>query len=195
MKQKICLKCNAKVADNLSLCSNCGAEQTKENASMSQNQPTNKSQKSSNNNQMKIKFQEKTDNTNINGILLRPGGMLLISTYEILFGAFLFFSGIFVILYANSSSVQASSALGGISSSEIFVLGGIIVLWGVLGIAGAILFLKWKNIGFILSILFMISTGLILFAFYFIPLVSMFLALVYFVFNKHFKDTWNSMKS
>lgn len=151
---------------------------------MPQDQPTN-------NDQMKIKFRQ---NPAPKAQTMIPGGMILISTYEILLGVFLVFSGIFIILYANSSSVQSNTALAGTSSSEFLVLGVIIILWGILGIAGAILFLKWKNIGYALTLLFLISTGLILFAFYFIPLVSMIISLIYFIFNKRFKDTFNAMK-
>lgn len=126
----------------------------------------------------------------------RPIGITLISIYEIILGVIIALISLLFFIFAFSSNTKLNGALVGTNYHIIFfVLGTIVILWGLIGIVGAILFLQWKNSGYILSLLFLITTGIILFELYFIPIVVMVASLIYFSTNKNFKKIFNDMKN
>ncbi len=134
-------------------------------------------------------------NPNYGQPVIRPVGITLIAIYEIIFGVILVFLGLILFSVGNNPTVQINDAVGGTSyASAFFVLGIIVILWGLLGIIGAILFLQWKNSGYIMSLIFLISTGVVMFSLYLIPLIAMIVSLVYFFSNQNFKNTFNYMK-
>lgn len=219
---KSCPKCNASIEDNLNFCSNCGANLKVEMSGNMQNQsfiPNNPSIQPYSANpiqqppnptgnpyyqqqppaggsyyqQQPGNFQQ---NPNYTGNVNRPVGITLISIYEIVLGAILGLIGVFLFSLSNNINVQLNSALSGTNYSAIFeVLGVIFVALGVLGIVGAILFLQWKNSGYIISLIFLIIQGILLFAFYLIPVIALVASLIYFFSNQNFKNTFNYMKN
>lgn len=126
----------------------------------------------------------------------RPVGITLIAIYEIIIGGIIVLFSLLFYLFAFSSNTRLNGALVGKNYHLIFfVLGTIIIAWGLLGIVGAVLFLRGKHSGYIMSIMFLITAGILLFALYFIPTIVMVVSLVYFFTNKNFKATFHAMKN
>lgn len=129
------------------------------------------------------------------GQVVKPMGLTLLVIYEIILGALLIFIGLYVFSLSTSVAVQLADALGGTNYSGEFVIIGIIfMLWGVLGIIAGFFMNQWKGSGLTMSYIFLISTGILLFALYFIPLIAMIAFIYYFHSNQNFNNAFNSMR-
>ena len=129
------------------------------------------------------------------GPVSRPMGITLIAIYEIIFGALIALLGLYFFVFSTSFNVQLADALYGTNYFVILFIFGIIgILWGAIGILGGYYFLKWKQSGLVLTYIFLISTGLLLYSFFLIPSLIAITAIIYFNFSNSFKQIFEFMK-
>ncbi len=127
----------------------------------------------------------------------RQTGMILIIIYQILIGILIIISGFFV--YALANTCISFGALGGCQGFtpdkglEIVVV--LIMMWGLVGIISASLLITWNYYGYVASWFFLITTGIILFEIYLVPLVCMIISLYYYTHNMEFKESIKMIKA
>ena len=98
----------------------------------------------------------------------RPVGYIILVGYETIFGLLLILLGFYLFSFFNTNLIL-----------PYFIIGSILILVGGSGIAGAIFILKWKNEGYILSDILLISTGVLFLFAYLIPTLAMLVFLFY----------------
>ena len=96
----------------------------------------------------------------------RPLGYIILACYETIFGFFLILIGFYLFFFFNLAVPY-------------FIVGVILISIGGLGIGGALFIIQWKNEGYILSDIFLISTGVLFLFAYLIPTIIMLIFLFY----------------
>ena len=126
---------------------------------------------------------------NYDGRVDRPPVITPIVVYEISLGFLLSLIGMVLVYFSVKGSTLFSA-----NSQELFIILGIIlIIWGLCGIAGGVLFFQWKQSGLILSYIFLISAGIVLFFVYLVPTTIAIASIFYFNTNTDFKISFNLM--
>ena len=129
------------------------------------------------------------------GTVQRPTGIVLISLYEIIFGLFLMFIGSSILLLTDEFLTELNTTAGVEYTRSIAQMMGVILLaMGLIGLLAGILFYLWKYIGYIMSLIFLIVSGILFFSLYLIPLIIMIASLYYMFKNPNFKNAFNYMR-
>ena len=118
----------------------------------------------------------------------KSGKMTLIIVYEIIMGISVILGGLLLGLL-NQITIGLSRSFGSSPSGQTALISAIvpfILLWGVIGIVAGFLLNRWSKMGYYLSWIFLISTGILLFWMYLIPTLAMIFSIFYFIKNEEF---------
>ena len=118
----------------------------------------------------------------------KSGKMTLIVVYEIIMGISVILGGLLIGLL-NEITIGLSRSFGSSPDSQTALISAIvpfILLWGVIGIIAGFLLNRWSKMGYYLSWIFLISTGILLFWMYLIPTLAMIFSIFYFIKNEEF---------
>lgn len=210
-----CSNCGQDVGTS-QFCPNCGKPQGKtesysENSSQQLNQNLNNQYQQnnfSNSSQYQAEFGEQYNQQqppryppNYGGYIRKPIGLTFLLIYEIIVGLIIIVFGLFVLMISQStfnfSSGQLTSSPSDSNSATkmfFFIFALIIILWGVLGIFAGILINQWSQTGYILTYIFLISTGILLFEAALGTTVIMIIYIIYFNKNSYFKESFKAMR-